>query len=241
MQKLKIALIGYGKMGKELELIAAERGHEIFLKLDNERDWLNNIDKFVLADIAIDFSTPEKAVDNIHKCFDAEVPVVVGTTGWYLHLNEVINWCNSQNQSLFYAPNYSIGMNIMFRLNETLASLSEKFNYQLQLKESHHLHKKDLPSGTAIRLADDILKTSTRYKRWTIESPKRKDELPIEVLRAGEITGLHQVYALSSDDVISLTHEAFSRRGFAFGAIAAAEFLYGKKGVFTMKDLIGQL
>lgn len=241
MQKLRIALIGYGKMGKELDAAARERGHEVFLKLDNERDWLSNIDQFMQADMAIDFSTPEKAVDNIHKCFDAGVPVVVGTTGWYLHLNEVINWCLTQQQSLFYAPNFSIGMNIMFMLNEKLAGLSAKFNYELSIKESHHIHKKDLPSGTAIRLADEIIKAAPRYKRWTVEPPKSKNELFIDATREGDITGFHQVFAFSDEDVISLTHEAYSRKGFARGAIMAAEFLYGRKGVFTMKDLLGQL
>lgn len=172
------------------------------------------------------------------------IPVVCGTTGWYEHLDEVKARCEKENQALFYAPNFSIGMNITFMLNQQLAKLSEKYGYRLSLTETHHIHKLDKPSGTAVKLAEDIIKNNDNYKSWELSQCTMNNEqltvdevLPIEAIREGNVFGIHEVKAESDCDIIQLRHEAFSRKGFATGAVIAAEFLLGKKGIFTMNDL----
>ncbi len=235
---MKIALIGYGKMGHEVERIALTKGHEIIVTIDNEQEWRERVDLMRHAEIAIEFSQPDQAFANICRCFDLHLPVVVGTTAWYDHLDEVKKRCLEERQSLFYAPNFSIGMNMVFRINKQLAQFAEKYGYSMSLAETHHIHKLDKPSGTAAKLANDIIAESSRYEYWSINEPYPAECLPIEVTREGEVFGIHSITAQSSADSITLTHEAFSRKGLAQGALAAAEFLIGKTGVFTMEDLI---
>ena len=234
---MKIALLGYGKMGHEVEKAALTRQHKIIVTIDNESEWSERAPILKEADIAIDFSQPSQAVANINRCFDFHIPVVVGTTAWYEHLDEIKQRCKTENQSLFYAPNFSIGMNIMFRLNKQLAKFAEQYGYQISLTETHHIHKLDKPSGTAVKIANDIIATNKNYNSWSLEAKPETHILPITAIREGEIFGIHSVQALSEADQITLTHEAFSRKGLAQGAIAAAEFLIGKIGCYTMDDL----
>ena len=239
---MKIILLGYGKMGHEVEKIALQRGHEIVAAIDNEEEFRNSgIQEFRnLEDVvAIEFSTPATAFQNIKRCFDLNIPVVCGTTAWYDHFDEVKDRCEKENQALFYAPNFSIGMNIMFMLNQQLAKITEKYDYKLNLTETHHIHKLDKPSGTAVKLANDIVNNNKNYNSWECDNEQCGDGvLPIEAIREGEYFGIHEVKAESSCDIISRRHEAFSREGFATGAVIAAEFIIGKKGLFTMNDLL---
>ena len=241
---MKIILFGYGKMGHEVEKIALQRGHEIIAAIDNEEDFKNSgIQEFKGSGdvVAIEFSTPATAFDNIKRCFDLNIPVVCGTTAWYQHFDEVKERCEKEGQSLFYAPNFSIGMNIMFMLNNQLAKITEKYDYKLSLTETHHIHKLDKPSGTAVKLVDDILANNRNYNSWELTNDNADvaaDALPITAIREGEYFGIHEVQAQSDCDIIRLSHEAFSRKGFASGAVIAAEFILGKKGLFTMNDLL---
>ena len=233
-------------MGHEVEKIALQRGHEIFARIDSEEEWtslknseLQNIRVSESQLVAIEFSTPATAFENIKHCFNLNIPVICGTTAWYEHFNEVKERCEKEGQTLFYAPNFSIGMNIMFMLNRQLAKITEKYDYKLSLTETHHIHKLDKPSGTAVKLADDIIDNNKNYKSWKLkESTIENDVLPIEAIREGEYFGIHEVDAQSDCDIISLRHEAFSRQGFATGAVIAAEFIQGKKGIFTMNELL---
>lgn len=233
-------------MGHEVEKIALQRGHEIFARIDSEEEWtslknseLQNLRVSESQLVAIEFSTPATAFENIKHCFDLNIPVVCGTTAWYEHFNEVKERCEKEGQTLFYAPNFSIGMNIMFMLNRQLAKITEKYDYKLSLTETHHIHKLDKPSGTAVKLADDIIDNNKNYKSWKLkESTIENDVLPVEAIREGEYFGIHEVNAQSDCDIISLRHEAFSRQGFATGAVIAAEFIQGKKGIFTMNELL---
>ncbi len=234
---MKIALLGYGKMGHEVERLALAKGHEVVVTIDNEQEWDERLEQLKTADVAIEFSQPDQAFANISRCFDLHLPIVVGTTAWYDRLDEVKERCIKEHQSLFYAPNFSIGMNMVFRINKQLAQFAEKYGYAMSLAETHHIHKLDKPSGTAAKLANDIIAESSRYQCWSINEPYPADTLPIEVTREGEVFGIHSVTARSSADRITLTHEAFSREGLAQGALAAAEFLIGKTGVFTMENL----
>ena len=229
-----------------MEQIALQRGHEIIARIDKDKDSETQRlrDSETHEMVAIEFSTPATALENINLCFDMNIPVVCGTTGWYEHLDEVKARCEKENQALFYAPNFSIGMNITFMLNQQLAKLSEKYGYRLSLTETHHIHKLDKPSGTAVKLAEDIIKNNDNYKSWELSQCTINNEqltvdevLPIEAIREGNVFGIHEVKAESDCDIIQLRHEAFSRKGFATGAVIAAEFLLGKKGIFTMSDL----
>lgn len=230
---MKIALLGYGKMGQVIEKIALERGHEIVLKktIDSDFSGLEN------ADVAIDFSVPDSAVCNINQCFDTNIPVVCGTTGWLEHYDETVAACNKKNGSFIYASNFSLGVNIFFELNNYLANMMVKINkYKVSIQEIHHTQKLDAPSGTAISLANGIIK-NTDYNNWTLESPKR-EEIFIEAKRLENVPGTHSVFYDSDVDQIEIKHTAHSRDGFAFGAVIAAEWLVGKKGVYTMKDVL---
>ena len=238
---MKIILLGYGKMGHEVEKIALQRGHEIIAIIDNEEEFRNSGIQEIKNQgdvVAIEFSTPATAFENIKRCFDLNIPVVCGTTAWYEHFDEVKERCEKEGQTLFYAPNFSIGMNIMFMLNSQLAKITEKYDYKLSLTETHHIHKLDKPSGTAVKLANDIIENNKNYNSWGLDDYTNKGVLPIESIREGEYFGIHEVKAESSCDIISLRHEAFSREGFATGAVIAAEFIQGKKGIFTMNDLL---
>ena len=255
---MNIIILGYGKMGHEVEQVALQRGHKIIARIDNssELENLKTLKSEKRSDsedvVAIEFSTPATALNNIYSCFDMNIPVVCGTTAWYQHLDEVKSRCEKENQALFYAPNFSIGMNIMFMLNKQLAKLSENYNYRLSLTETHHIHKLDKPSGTAVKLAEDIIENNDNYKSWelnqlTIDNLQLTSNneqltiskvLPVEAIREGDVFGIHEVKAESDCDIIQLRHEAFSRKGFATGAVIAAEFLLGKKGIFTMENLL---
>jgi 4-hydroxy-tetrahydrodipicolinate reductase len=235
---MKLALLGYGKMGHEVETIAIEHGHTIKLTIDNDQDWTGKFDLLKECDAAIEFSIPANAIRNIRRCFEAGIPVVVGTTGWYEQLPAITDLCNFSNSALFYASNFSIGVNIFFDINRRLAALLEAYpDYAPSLTEIHHARKLDAPSGTAITLANDIIASNSRFLKFTTSVPET-DEIPVNSIREGSVTGTHTITWKSEIDQIIITHEAWNRRGFAIGAVMAAEWLQGRKGVFTMKDLL---
>ncbi|RLD40041.1 MAG: 4-hydroxy-tetrahydrodipicolinate reductase [Bacteroidetes bacterium] len=236
---MKIVISGYGKMGKEVEAIAQKRGHQVIAKIDRSNEW----DKFDAiqsqADVVIDFSQPEVVVDNLKRCFQAGVPIVTGTTGWYGQMEEVVHNCKAQKATLFYAPNFSIGVNIFFRANRQLAKLmAGTEGYSVQIDETHHIHKLDAPSGTAIQIAEGIISQNPNINKWVNKVSGLPSALSILSKREGEVTGNHEVTYDSEVDVITLKHEAKNRSGFALGAVLAAEFVQGKQGVFTMDDLL---
>lgn len=230
---MKIALLGYGRMGKSIEAIAVNRNHSIVLKVS---DTTSNYD-FLDADVAIDFSIPSVAVTNIKKALDAGVPVISGTTGWLDHYDEVIDYCKAKNGTFLYASNFSLGVNIFFELNKKLSELMSSFSeYTTEIEEIHHTQKLDAPSGTAITLAEQIIE-HTNYKNWTLDAPK-SEEIHIEAKRIEGVPGTHEVTYNSEIDAISITHTAHSRQGFAMGAVIAAEWIKNKKGIFSMKDVL---
>lgn len=230
---MKIALLGYGKMGKVIERIALERGHEIVLR----KDEFNSYDGLSTADVAIDFSVPSAAVSNISASFNASVPVVSGTTGWLEHYDEMIALCNEKKGGFISSSNFSLGVNIFFGLNEYLAKIMKQFDsYKVSMEEIHHIHKLDAPSGTAISLAQGVIQNSD-YANWTMDEAK-KNEIHIEAKRIGEVPGTHTVNYDSAIDSIEIKHTAHNREGFALGAVVAAEWLAGKQGIFSMKDVL---
>ena len=230
---MKIALLGYGKMGKEIEKIALSRGHEIVLKKSSS-DTFEGIER---ADVAIDFSLPSTAVENISACFNNNIPVISGTTGWLEHYNEIITLCQKKNGTFLYGSNFSVGVNIFFELNNQLAKLMNKLKeYEVSMEEIHHTQKLDAPSGTAISLANGIIDNSN-YKNWTLETPQ-ENQIHIEAKRIENIPGTHSVFYRSEVDEIEIKHTAFSRQGFALGAVIASEWILNKKGVFSMKDVL---
>ncbi len=230
---MKIALLGYGKMGKVIERIALERGHEIILKKDEH----NTYDGLSAADVAIDFSVPTAAVNNISNCFHANVPVVSGTTGWLEHFDEMVALCNEKQGGFISSSNFSLGVNIFFELNEYLAKIMSQFDsYKVTMEEIHHTQKLDAPSGTAISLAKGVIENSN-YANWTLEEAKT-NEIHIEAKRIGDVPGTHTVTYDSIVDSIELKHTAHNREGFALGAVIAAEWLAGKKGIYSMKDVL---
>lgn len=235
---MNIAISGYGRMGKEVERIAVKRGHNILLRIDTKKDWekLNRVEKEIK--VIIDFSLPETAVKNILRCFKLEIPIITGTTGWYKKLTEIRKACNQLNATLFYAPNFSIGVNVFFKINQHLAKLMNGIDgYDISIEETHHIHKLDAPSGTAIKAAEDILTEYQKLNKWVNVAEHKNDELPIISKREGEVSGTHQVVYNSEVDKLIIKHEAKSRAGFALGAVLAAEFVADKKGIFTMDDL----
>ena len=233
---MNIALLGYGKMGRAVEQIAIERGHKIVAKIDKENSDFN----LKNADVAIDFSVPEAAFENISRAFKNKIPVVSGTTGWLDKYDEAVALCKQYHSGFLYASNFSVGVNLFFELNKRLAKLIQPYDYKVSIKEIHHLDKLDAPSGTAITLAEQIL-PYTDYLNWTLESEKNSDDegLPIKSLREGEVPGTHEITYNSEIDSISIKHEAHNRNGFALGAVLAAEFMAGKTGLYTMKDVLG--
>jgi 4-hydroxy-tetrahydrodipicolinate reductase len=231
---MKIALLGYGKMGKVIEKIALERGHEIVLRKDSS-DTFEGITK---ADIAIDFSVPTSAVSHISECLNQNVPVISGTTGWLENYDEMVQLCQAKNGSFIYASNFSLGVNIFFELNNYLAKMMKNLSdYKVSMEEIHHTQKLDAPSGTAISLANGIIE-NTDYVNWTLENPTA-NQIYIDAKRIENIPGTHSVFYDSKVDQIEIKHTAHSREGFALGSVIAAEWLIGKKGVFTMKDVLG--
>lgn len=238
---MRISIIGYGKMGHEIEKTAVARGHEIAAAVDGETDFVTKAEMIKGSDVAIEFSTPLTAAANISRCFHLGLPVVCGTTGWYEHLPEIKELCIKGGGAFLYASNFSIGMNFMFRLNMEMADFAKRYGYDMSITETHHVHKIDRPSGTAVTLANGILEGNDRYSRWKNvcgEGTTSDDELPVKSIREGEVFGIHEVDALGKCDKISLRHEAFSRKGFAVGAVIAAEFIQNKRGIFTMNDVI---
>jgi 4-hydroxy-tetrahydrodipicolinate reductase len=230
---MKIALLGYGKMGKAIEQVALARGHEIVLRKtsDSTFEGLEN------SDVAIDFSIPDAAVGNISACFDTHVPVVCGTTGWLAKYKEMVELCQAKNAAFIYGSNFSLGVNLFFEMNEFLAKLMSKFDqYKVRMEEIHHTQKLDSPSGTAITLANAIIDHS-HYTNWTLKKATT-NEIEIDAKRIENVPGTHTVVYDSSIDSIEIKHTAHNREGFALGAVLAAEWIVGKKGVFTMKDVL---
>ncbi len=236
---MKIALIGYGKMGREIEKIAISRGHEIvsIIDINNPDDF--NSDAFKSAAVAIEFTAPSVALENYRKCFAVGMPVVAGTTGWLDHLPEIKEACGN-GSTFFYASNFSIGVNIFFAVNKYLAKIMNQFaDYDVKMKEIHHIHKLDAPSGTAITLAEGVLDNIERKAKWALsDGTNSTSELEIEALREGEVPGYHSIIYDSAVDNITITHDAKSRKGFALGAVVAAEFTAEKKGFLSMDDML---
>lgn len=241
-KSLNIALLGYGKMGKEIEELALKAGHKIVLIIDNEDDWKQIGSDLGKADVAIDFSMPKTASSNIDKCFNSNVPIIVGTTGWYSDFEKITKRCMEKNQSLFYATNFSLGVNIFSAINKKLAEIMNRFpDYDPSLSETHHTQKLDAPSGTAISLAESILSQMERKTSWKLIEGNHKlssDILPIKAYRIEKVPGTHEITYQSTVDEIKISHEAKSRKGFAKGALMAAEWVFDKKGIFSMNDLL---
>jgi 4-hydroxy-tetrahydrodipicolinate reductase len=239
-QQLKIALIGYGKMGKAIESIAVQKGHQIALKIDAD-----NLHEFTKAnleqcDVAIEFTSPHSAIENIKSCIDAGIPVVSGSTGWLEQWESVKDYCTTNGGSLLYASNFSIGVNIFFEVNKKLAALmSSHKEYAVQVEEIHHTAKKDAPSGTAITIAEQIMGNYPLKKTWVNEPNESEDVLAIVSKRIDPAPGTHHVTYHSAIDDIEIIHTAHNREGFASGAVLAAEFIKGKKGIITMQDVLG--
>ncbi|MBF6609114.1 MAG: 4-hydroxy-tetrahydrodipicolinate reductase [Flavobacterium sp.] len=230
---MKIALLGYGKMGKVIERIAVSRGHEIILRKDATHSYEGLAD----ADVAIDFSTPEAAVGNITAALESGIPVISGTTGWLEQYHLVADLCTQKNGAFIYGSNFSLGVNLFFEINLLVAKMMKRFpDYKISLQETHHTEKRDAPSGTAISLAKDIIENSD-YSSWALADAK-SDEIHIDAKRIEHVPGTHIVKYNSDVDCIELTHTAHSRDGFALGAVIAAEWLQGKTGIFTMKDVL---
>ncbi len=230
---MKIALLGYGKMGKTVEKLALQKGHSIVFKTNET----SNVTDLSETDIVIEFSTPEAAVNNLKLCLKNDIPVVSGTTGWLDKYGEMIKLCEKRNGSFIYASNFSVGVNLFFNINEFVSKLMAPWkDYGVYLEEIHHTEKKDAPSGTAITLAEEIIKNSDK-KEWKLDGKSEK-ELTITARRIEDVKGTHIINYKSNIDTISIKHKAHSREGFALGAILAAEWLLDKKGVYTMKDVL---
>lgn len=232
---MKIALLGYGRMGKTIEQFAIQRGHEIVLKVDENTESYNIKD----ADVAIDFSIPSVAYANISNCIINNVPVVSGTTGWLEKFDDATKLCKENNGGFIYSSNYSLGVNIFFELNAYLAKMMKNLKqYEITMEEIHHTKKLDEPSGTAITLAEGIIK-NTDKKSWVLNVTTYENEIPIVAKRIEDVPGTHSIKYASAVDTIDIKHTAHSRDGFALGAVVAAEWLIGKTGTFTMKDVLG--
>ena len=235
---MKLALIGYGKMGHAIEQIARSRGHEIVSIIDVNNPEEFESEAFRSADVAIEFTAPSVALGNYRKAFAAGVPVVSGTTGWLEHLSEIQEACRN-GQTFFYASNFSLGVNIFFALNKYLAGIMNQFPaYDVKMEETHHIHKLDAPSGTAITLAEDIIARLDRKNAWVEGREPSASEIGIKAIRRDGVPGIHTVQYESDVDTITITHDAKSRMGFALGAVIAAEFTCGKKGFLTMQDML---
>ncbi len=236
---MDIALIGYGKMGKTIETLAVERGHRVVLKIDvdNLGDFTReNLQK---AQVAIEFTKPETAFANITRCIEFGVPVVSGSTGWYDRLDEVKYLCSELGGSMLCVSNFSIGVNIFFEINRRLAGMMNRFpEYRIEMEEIHHTQKLDAPSGTAITLAEGVIDETSRFKKWELNRGNGIDEIPIRAVREDNVPGTHSVKYTSEIDDIEIIHTAHTRKGFALGAVLAGEYIYDKKGIFTMKDLL---
>jgi 4-hydroxy-tetrahydrodipicolinate reductase len=236
---MQIAIIGYGKMGKEIEKIAKERGHSISIVIDENNLSEFDSENFRKSDVAIEFTKPNVAINNYVTCFEKGVPVVSGTTGWLGNWGKIVAKCNNQNGTFFYASNFSLGVNILFYMNKRLAQIMNAFeNYNVEIDETHHTQKLDAPSGTAIFLANDIIDNLNRKNDWKLDKINTESEIKIKAHRLDKVPGEHTIKYESNVDIIELKHAAKSRQGFVMGAILAAEFVYNKKGVFSMNDLL---
>ncbi|MGC4129447.1 MAG: 4-hydroxy-tetrahydrodipicolinate reductase [Bergeyella sp.] len=232
---MKIALVGYGKMGQIIDKIATDRGHEITARLKETptKENLNN------PDVVIEFSQPEAAFNNIRVCLENKIPVVCGTTGWLAKRAQIEQIAEENQTAFLYGSNFSLGVNLFFALNEKLAEMMKGFpEYNIQLEEIHHTHKKDAPSGTAITLAEGIIKHDERFNAWKLEETK-EDQIGIFAIREDEVPGTHSIFYRSEVDEIEIKHTAYNRNGFALGAVIASEWIKGKKGNFSMKDVLG--
>ena len=236
---MKIAIIGYGKMGHEIEKICRERGHEIVSIIDIGDENKFDSSEFKSAEVAIEFSSPKSAIQNYRRAFAANVPVVSGTTGWLDNIDEVKQACEKDGKTFFYASNYSVGVNILFAVNKYLAKIMNDFPaYNVHIDETHHIHKLDAPSGTALTLAEGVMESVDRKKQWKLDEQPSDEDLRINSYRKDEVPGIHTVTYESEVDTIQITHDAKSRKGFALGAVIAAEFTANKKGFLGMKDLL---
>ena len=237
---LNIALVGYGKMGKAIEEIAVQRGHNVLLKIDIDTAGEFTKENLQRCDVAIEFTSPHSAVNNIVTCLEAGIPVISGSTGWLQHWDELKSKCEQLNGSLVYASNYSVGVNIFFEVNKMLARLMNNLtDYEVSMKEIHHTEKKDAPSGTAITLAEQIIENLGRKSQWVNQSAISPEELPIISERIDPAPGTHSIRYSSAVDDIEIIHTAHNRKGFATGAVMAAEFIKGKTGIFTMQEVLG--
>ncbi len=237
---MQITIIGYGRMGKEVESMAVSRGHEVILRIDMENTADFDSDLFDQSDVAIEFTTPDTAFDNISKCIKRGIPVVSGTTGWTDRLPLIRKQVESEGGSFIHSSNFSIGVNILFNLNIRLAGIMDGItSYDVKLEEIHHIMKKDAPSGTAINLAEDIISKCKRYRSWDSAESTGRNSIGIKSLREGKVTGTHIIEWNSDVDTITIEHKAHSRQGFALGAVFAAEFIRTRRGIFTMNDLLG--
>jgi 4-hydroxy-tetrahydrodipicolinate reductase len=236
---MKLALIGYGKMGKEIEKIALSRGHKIELIIDIDNQHELTVENLKKCDVAIEFTIPKSAVDNYFKCFEAGIPVVSGTTGWLDRKAEVHQKCRETNGTFFYGSNFSVGVNLFFELNRQLAKLMAPYpEYKPEMTEVHHTQKLDAPSGTAISLAEDLIEILPTVNSWADAGDAAENQLPIKSEREGEVPGIHTIKYDSEVDYIEITHSAKSRKGFSLGAVLAAEFSLKNKGILTMKDML---
>ena len=237
---MKIALIGYGKMGKEIEQKAMERGHDILFKFDIENASDFTVENLKKVDVAIEFTQPDSAYANYMKCFEAGAKVVSGTTGWLERLSDIKDLCKTEGKTFFYASNFSLGVNILFKLNKQLAEIMNQFSgYTVSITETHHSQKKDAPSGTAVTLAQDIISLSDTHEKMTNKIAVDNTELAVHSIRMGDVPGIHTIRYESDVDYIELTHHTKNRKGLAEGAVLAAEYAYTHKGFLTMNDLLG--
>jgi len=236
---MKIALIGYGRMGQAIEKLAIKRGHRVSMRIDKDSDQSINDISSENTDVIIEFTNPEVAYDNLHQAVQTGVPCISGTTGWLDRYHELCNEVNAANGAFLYASNFSIGVNLFFALNQHLAKLmSAQADYAVSMEEIHHIHKLDAPSGTAITLAEQIIDQHSAVQKWINDRVEDDDTIGIVSKRAGEVAGTHSIRYESDIDQITITHEAFSRQGFALGAVMAAEWLQGKSGIYTMTDVL---
>jgi len=237
---MNIALIGYGRMGHEIETIAVKRGHVVKLIVDQDNTIDLNEANLKGVDVAIEFSSTGAAFENIKKCLKLKVPVVSGTTGWLEDYKKVVEICKNENSTFIHSSNFSIGVNLLFRLNKELARQMDRYrDYSVSVEEIHHTKKLDAPSGTAITLADGIIEEHSDYDRWCFENDTKSNCIPIRCIREGLVPGTHTITWDSDIDTITLRHEAKNRKGLALGAVVAAEFIQSRKGIFTMNDVMG--
>lgn len=239
---IKVAILGYGKMGKEIEKVAIREGMKIVARIDNEEEWETQHEAFLTSDVAIEFSTPGTVVKNLTRCFEANIPVVCGTTGWTNVEKDILKQCQATSNALIYGSNFSIGANMFFKINDLMAQLmNQQPQYDVTIEETHHIHKKDAPSGTAIAIANIIIKQLERKKEWALEDDSDAADINIIAHRFGEEAGTHAVKYKSDDDCIILCHKAFNRAIFAQGAVRSARWLIKNRGIYPFYDIFLQI